>query len=91
MYTMSVSYHQGRKYSQFTKSTSNHSSLTLYGLLTHSNDKDTPIPWISRIVHACKGKGGWSHKYNHLKDGCHYGKEMKDFVVKQITKAMLKL
>ena len=71
--------------------TMNYMVTALNGLLTHSNDNDTPIPWVSSKVHACKGNGGWSHKYKHLKDGCHYNREMKDFVVQQIIKAMIKL
>ena len=74
-----------------TQKTMNYMVTALNGLLTHSNDKGTPIPWISGMVHACKGNGGWSHKYKHLKDGCHYGHKMKDFVVKQISKTLLKL
>ena len=74
-----------------TQKTMNHMVTALNGLLTHSNDDNTPIPWISNMVHACKGNGGWSHKYKHLKDGCHYRREMKDYAVKQIIKAMLKL
>ena len=69
----------------------NYMVTALNGLLTHSNDPKTPIPWISSMIHACKGNGGWSHKYKHLKDGCHYSRDMKDFVVKQITKAMQQL
>ena len=69
----------------------NYMITALNGLLKHNNDPNIPIPWISNMIHTCKGNGGWYHKYKYLKDGCHYNRAMKDIVVKQITKAMLKL
>ena len=74
-----------------TQKTLNFMITALNGLLTHSNIPNTPIPWFAKKVHACKGKGGWSHKYKLLKDGCHYGKEMKDFVVEQVVESLKKL
>ena len=52
------------------------------------NDKGIRIPWISKKIHHCRGRGRWTHRYQYLKDGCHYNKEMKLFVAQEITKTL---
>ena len=60
-------------------------------LLINSNEPGSKIPWISKKVHACKGRHTWSHKYKHLRDGCHFSPAMKDFVFAEINRCLTKL
>ena len=60
-------------------------------LLIDSNVQGSKVPWISKRVHACKGRHAWSHKYKHLHDGCHFDADMKDFVVHEINKCLIRL
>ena len=38
--------------------------LEVNRLLISCNKVNSRIPWISRTVHHCKGRGQWSHKYH---------------------------
>ena len=60
-------------------------------MLIDNNEPGSRVPWISKLVHACKGRGKWSHKYKFLNDGCHFGPKLKDFVVKEINKCLLRM
>ena len=60
-------------------------------VLIHSNEPGSKIPWISKKIHACKGRRAWSHKYKFLSDGCHFGSNMKDFVVNEINRCLTKM
>ena len=60
-------------------------------VLINSNEPGSKVPWISKKVHACKGRRTWSHKYKYLSDGCHFGPDMKNFVVKEINKCLTKM
>ena len=59
--------------------------------LINKNEPGSKIPWISKKVHACKGNTTWSHKYKHLRDGCHFSPAMKNFVVGEINKCLAKM
>ena len=59
--------------------------------LIDSNVPGSKLPWIQRMVHACKGRRTWSHKHKLLSDGCHIGSDLKDSVVKEINKCLTKL
>ena len=60
-------------------------------ILIGSNGPGSKVPWLSKKIHACKGRRSWSHKYKYLSDGCNFGLQMKDFVVKEIIKCLTKL
>ena len=60
-------------------------------MLIDSNEPGSKIPWISKKIHACKGSRTWSHKYKFLSDGCHFGSDMKNFVVNEMNKCLTKL
>ena len=55
------------------------------------NDKDIRIPWISKKVHHCRGNGKWTHRYQHLRDGCHFGRQLKQFVAKELAKCLTEI
>ena len=55
------------------------------------NQSKISIPWISAMVHQCKGKGRWVHRYKHLTDGCHYSRKLTKFCVDKIIRALTKL
>ena len=60
-------------------------------LFIDCNEPGSKIPWISKKIHACKGRHTWSHKYKYLSDGCHFGEGMKDFVVKEINRCLINM
>ena len=54
-------------------------------VIVELNDINTKIPWISKKVHHCRGRGKWTHRYHYLKDGCHFGREMKKHVAETLA------
>ena len=58
-------------------------------MLISCNKVDSKIPWISRTVHHCKGRGKWSHKYHYLHDGCHFNVELKRIIAKELAKSLI--
>ena len=49
------------------------------------NDKNVQIPWISKKVHHCRGRGKWTHRYHYLRDGCHFNRELKGYVAQLLA------
>ena len=56
-------------------------------MLISCNKINSKIPWISRTVHHCKGKGEWAHKYLH--DGCHFNTTLKRIIAKELAKSLI--
>ena len=77
--------------SRKTQKKLNRMVTALNKMLIDSNVPGSKVPWISKKVHACKGHRTWSHKYKHLSDGCHFGADMKDAVVKEINRCLTKM
>ena len=83
--------YNGIKPKKKTQRKLNRMVMAVNKLLIDSNVKGAKVPWISKKVHACKGHHTWSHKYKHLSDGCHFSAAMKDFVVQEINKCLIRL
>ena len=60
-------------------------------MLISCNKEDSRIPWISRTVHHCRGKGRWAHKYYYLRDGCHFNNELKRIIARELSRALIYL
>ena len=65
--------------------------LELNKMLNSCNKKEIRIPWISRTVHHCKGRGRWAHKYQYLRDGCHFNIPLKKIIAKELCRSLLSL
>ena len=63
--------------------------LQVNRLLISCNKRENKIPWISRTVHHCKGKGCWDHKYHYLGDGCHFDIKLKRIIAKELSKSLI--
>ena len=55
------------------QNTVNHIITAINAKITDcDNSRNLPTPNVANIIHRCKGKGTWSHRYKYLSDGCHY-------------------
>ena len=57
-------------------------------VIINSNGSGIKVPWISKKVHHCRGGGKWTHRYQYLKDGCHFNRVMKKFVAWELAKCL---
>ena len=57
-------------------------------MLISCNKVEARIPWISRTVHHCRGKGRWAHKYYYLRDGCHFNNDLKRKITRELSRSL---
>ena len=60
-------------------------------VIVQMNDRNMKIPWITKLVHHCRGRGKWTHRYHYLRDGCHFNKMMKKHVASELAKSLIGL
>ena len=53
-----------------------------------NNMRGYSTPGIASLVHRCKGRKTWSHRYKYLNDGCHFTDELKTYCIQQIVKSV---
>ena len=71
------------------KSTLNHTITAINAKITDcNNSRNLPTPNVANIIHRCKGKGTWSHRYKYLSDGCHFTGLVKEHYVVNIRKTI---
>ena len=65
--------------------------LEMNKMIISCNKESSPIPWISKMVHHCKGRQRWAHRYQNLRDGCHFNRRLKIFIANELAKCLIKL
>ena len=56
-----------------------------------NNERGIATPGVVGLIHRCKGKGRWSHRYRYLTDGCHFGKLAISYFATQLAKSIANL
>ena len=65
--------------------------LEVNKMIISCNREGIPIPWISKMVHHCRGNRKWAHRYQNLRDGCHFTIALKKFVADELAKCLAQL
>ena len=76
---------------QHTQEVLNSMILEANKMIISCNKEGVPIPWISKMVHHCRGGQRWAHRYQHLRDGCHYTNRLKVFIANEMAKCLSRL
>ena len=53
-----------------------------------NNERGIATPGAVGLIHRCKGRGRWSHRYKYLTDGCHFGKLAISYFATQLAKSI---
>ena len=53
-----------------------------------NNERAIATPGAVGLIHRCKGRGRWPHRYKYLTEGCHFGNLAISYFATQLAKSI---